>query len=113
MSKDDLQKRQDEGQSDLGWMNESLAKSLSALNAFLAWIVIGAFVVAGILIGEEWSPGYGWIVGVLVGLIVGWLVAVVLFGTLAVLLNMRALLEHIRDLLKEGNAKEEQHGGTN
>ena len=101
MTKDDSQRRQDDDQSDSGWMNESLAKSLSSFNAFLASLVIGILGVTGYVIGDEWSPSYGWLVGPVIGLIVGWFVAVILFGTLAVLLNMRDLLAHIRDLLKE------------
>ena len=82
-------------------MNQALARSMGSLNAFLAILVFFAIGMTGFVVGLGWDPDYGGMVGAVVGLVVGWIVVVLVFGTLAVLLNIRDLLANVRDLLEQ------------
>lgn len=82
-------------------MNEFLARSLGALNAILSVIVIFVSGVVGFRIGQDQISDYGGLIGVAIGLVVGWIIAVIVFGTLAVLLNIRELLANVRDSLEK------------
>ena len=90
-------------------MNQALARSLGSLNAFLAILMFFAIgmtgVVTGVMTGLRGELDYGGMVGAMVGAVVGfvvaWIVVVLVFGTLAVLLNIRDLLANVRDLLEQ------------
>ncbi len=82
-------------------VNEFLARSLGALNAILSVIVISISGIVGFYIGENQILDYGGFIGVAIGLVVGWIVAVIVFGTLAVLLNIRELLVNVRDSIEK------------
>ena len=82
-------------------VNEFLARSLGALNAILSVIVISVSGVVGFYFGKEQISDYGGLFGVAIGLVVGWIVAVIVFGTLAVLLNIRELLVNVRDSIEK------------
>lgn len=82
-------------------MNEFLARSLGALNAILSIIVISVSGVVGFHFGKEQISDYGGLFGVAIGLVFGWIVAVIVFGTLAVLLNIRELLVKVHDSIEK------------
>ena len=67
-------------------INQLLAASIGLVNALLAIFLVLIGLVTGILwFGAAW--------GIIVGLVVGAMLAVVICGTLAVLVNIRDLLE--------------------
>ncbi len=82
-------------------MNEFLARSLGAFNAILSVIVISVSGLVGFRIGQDQISDYGGFIGIAIGLMVGWIVAVIVFGTLAVLLNIRELLVNVHDTLEK------------
>lgn len=79
-------------------INRLLASILSAINALLAL----AIVVAGAGFGSVWadSSGYSEGLGIVAGAVVGLLIAVMVCGLLAVLLDIRAGIKEVAHILK-------------
>ena len=76
-------------------MNRWLANSLGSLNAFLAVSCILVSVVSG---GLMWSNNGGAVLlGLGLGSIVGIVIAIVVFGFIALLIDIRDLLIELRD----------------
>ncbi|MCY4340111.1 MAG: hypothetical protein OXE48_01865 [Gammaproteobacteria bacterium] len=70
-------------------MNKFLAGAMGAINSFVAWaLIIGVPLMAGIAYGFS---------GFLVGLLLGALLAIVLCGALALLIDIRNALRKIAE----------------
>ena len=82
-------------------MNRFLARSLEGIIAFLVFLVIAISGGVGFLFGPTKIPEYGGIFGAGIGLVFGWIVATVTFGSIAVLLDIRELLADVRGLLEQ------------
>ena len=74
-------------------MNSLLANTIGLLNGLLALF----FIIAGALIGQSQLEG----MGLIVGLVVGFILAVVVCGILAIFISMRDELIEIRKLLNK------------
>jgi hypothetical protein len=80
-------------------INSLLASILSAINALLALGII----LGGVGIGFAWAntDGYNQGLGIALGLVGGLLIAVMICGLLAVLLDIRAGIKEVAHLLKK------------
>ena len=74
-------------------MNSLLANTIGVFNGLLALL----FVIAGALIGQSQLED----MGLIVGLVVGFILAVVVCGILAIFISMRDELIEIRKLLNK------------
>ena len=74
-------------------MNSLLANTIGVLNGLLALF----FVIVGALIGQSQLEG----MGLIVGLVLGFILAVVVCGILAIFISMRDELIEIRKLLNK------------
>ena len=67
-------------------INQLLAASIGRANAVLAIVLI----LFGLATGINW---FGWVVGIILGLLAGFAMAVSVCGVLAILVSIRDLLE--------------------
>ena len=82
-------------------MNHFLARSLEGIIAFLVFLVIAISGGIGFLVGQTRIPDFGGIFGAGIGIVAGWIIATVTFGSIAVLLDIRELLVGVCDILKQ------------
>ena len=74
--------------------NQFLATTISRLNAILAWILLIGLSLSFIIGGAAMGPA-GALFGMLVGPVVGFISAVLICGTLSILIDMRNALRQI------------------
>jgi hypothetical protein len=82
-------------------MNRILAEGVRLLNGFIAFLLVAFGALAGAL-GAETSGGSG--VRVILGAILGFLVAIVVCGILATFIEIRSELVAIRQALARDDA---------
>jgi hypothetical protein len=96
-------------------VNKLLAETISILNGFLALLTIVAGGLIGMALGlpaiqayarlsgltYKQSPGHAEAVGAICGLVIGFLVAVLIYGLLALLIQIHRELKGIRQELMD------------
>ena len=73
-------------------MNQLLAKSLGILNGFIAFL----FILAGAFVGDHYAPGPAFDSYVIIGSLIGFLLAVLFCGIVALFISVHGELQKIR-----------------
>ena len=73
-------------------MNQLLSKALAILNGFIAFL----FILGGAFVGDRYAPGPVFDYYVIIGSLIGFLLAVLFCGIVALFISIHGELQQIR-----------------